>query len=545
MKKLLSLIKATMTDEMQLFKIKKSNKKNNILIPVFLYCLIMFYVLMTANGLLDELIPIHQEKAALTIFILLTFLLITIEGIYKSGSLLFNCKDDNLLLSIPIKKSTVLFIRVLKFYVFELLFSIAILAPSMAMYAYRVNVGFLYYLISIITILLSPIIPIVISCLIGGFISAISTRFKHKNIVQIIFSMLALLICMYISFTASNNTENFVDKLLLINNITIKYYYTAFSYIDLLNNFNIINLILFLIIHLGIFAIFLISMSKFYYIINSKIKERYSNNYVKHIKTNQIKTNSVLMSLIKKELKTFINTPVLVVNAIFGLVLFIIAIIFICLKYNSIVTSLINSDNGFDTSTLSMYIPVSLYVLICFSSLTSTITSSLISLEGKKINILKSIPVKPSIIIISKVLSTLIIMIPIILIGDIIMFIRFNFNIFEILLCLIASVILPLVTESLGIIINLKYPKMDASNDAEVVKQSISSSVAVIIGMVLCLITSGFIVALILLFNTLNFGPIGIDLAILLSLLIYIIICGLLLLYIKKKGTIKFNNINV
>ena len=34
------------------------------------------------------------------------------EGIYKTSSLLFNCKDDNLLFSLPIKRSEVLLDRI-------------------------------------------------------------------------------------------------------------------------------------------------------------------------------------------------------------------------------------------------------------------------------------------------------------------------------------------------------------------------------------------------------------------------------------------------
>ena len=49
-----------------------------------------------------------------------------------------------------------------------------------------------------------------------------------------------------------------------------------------------------------------------------------------------------------------------------------------------------------------------------------SITSSMISLEGKTFSILKSLPVKPYTIIKSKILTAVLIMIPCILIGDII-----------------------------------------------------------------------------------------------------------------------------
>ena len=168
----------------------------------------------------------------------------------------------------------------------------------------------------------------------------------------------------------------------------------------------------------------------------------------------------------------------------------------------------------------------------------SSITSSMISLEGKTFNILKSLPIKPSKIILSKVYTAVLIMIPIILIGDLIVFIKFQFNILEILMILIASVILPLVAEMMGIIVNLKYPKMNASNDTEVVKQSTSSMIAVLGGMILTGITIFLIVTCIK-------QNISTDLTMFIILAIYIIIYIALMFYLKYRSAKQFNSINV
>ena len=113
----------------------------------------------------------------------------------------------------------------------------------------------------------------------------------------------------------------------------------------------------------------------------------------------------------------------------------------------------------------------------------------MISLEGKSFNILKSLPLKPYKIVKSKVLTAILIMLPCILVGDMIIFIRFNFDLLSIFLILLASILFPLTAETMGIIINLKYPRMDAKNDTEVVKQSISSSISVFAGMAIIGIT--------------------------------------------------------
>ena len=168
----------------------------------------------------------------------------------------------------------------------------------------------------------------------------------------------------------------------------------------------------------------------------------------------------------------------------------------------------------------------------------SSITSSMISLEGRSFNILKSLPVKPILIIMAKVLTAVLIMVPFIILGDLLMFIKFDFSIWQIILLIASSVIWPMVAEMLGIIVNLKYPKMDAKNDTEVVKQSMSSMVAVFIGMG----ATGLMFYL--LYIAMKNG-IGVTEIILMGTIFGVIVLAGLFVYLKYKGTKEFNAINV
>ena len=135
MKKLYSLIKACMTSDMSLFKIKtKKNKKSNIFFPFFIALYLMFMIWGSANSLFEKLEPLKLEYVLLSLFIFSISIMTFIEGIYKAGPLIFNCRDDDLLLSLPIKKSTILFVRIFKFYIFELLFNSMFLLPIMIAY---------------------------------------------------------------------------------------------------------------------------------------------------------------------------------------------------------------------------------------------------------------------------------------------------------------------------------------------------------------------------------------------------------------------------
>ena len=202
MKKIFSLVKASMSEGMNLFRIssKKKSTATKIILPIFITIALMGAMFGYSEMIMEQLIAFNMEFVLLTLFIMLTSILTIIEGIYKSGNLLFNCKDDNLLLSLPIRKSTVLFIRVFKFYVFELMYNSLFILPAMIVYARYTNPGITYYVVSFVGLILFPIFPILISCIFGTIISFISSKFKGKNFVQTIITVIFLLGVMYCSY---------------------------------------------------------------------------------------------------------------------------------------------------------------------------------------------------------------------------------------------------------------------------------------------------------------------------------------------------------
>ena len=176
--------------------------------------------------------------------------------------------------------------------------------------------------------------------------------------------------------------------------------------------------------------------------------------------------------------------------------------------------------------------PKIFYGVIVFTACMTCITSSMISLEGKSFNITKSLPVGPEKILLAKILTSNIITIPAILICDVIFFIVFKVAIIDIVLILLASIIMPTFTAILGILINLKYPKMDATSDTEVVKQSMSSMISVFIGMFIGMLSIAAVI-------------IGGNLFIILELLVFSIVVLILWNVLKKYGERRVKEINV
>ena len=538
MKKVYSLIRATMTSDMNLFKIHSKNKKNSLMFILIISFLFMFAIWTYANLLFEKFAPLNLQSVVLSIFVFITSFMTIIQGIYKSGSLLFNCKDDQLLLSLPLKKSTVLFVRLFKFYVFELLFDLLFIIPlSIAYIRWVDNFNGSFFLITIFMLFMLPVIPIVISCTIGAIITFISSKFKYKNIIQTIVSMFFLLFVLFSSYNADSIIGYIVKHATSINDMISKIYYPAGVYSILVCDFDIRIFLNFSFINIILFGGTIFILSKVYFKINSNLKSisihksNRSGNY-------KVKSNSVVFSLIRKELNTFFNTPVFIINAGFGLLLFIVLSIVIIAKFDSVIPLIIN-ENGLNISRnlILSNKSVLILLLIMATSFMTSITNSVISLEGKNINILKSLPISTKTILLSKIYSCLILTTPIFLIGDLLLFIMLKIDIIEMILLIILSIIIPLVSHFIGLIVNLKYPKLDADNSTEVVKQSTSSFISVMIGMMLVVLNVFIIVSVV--------GKIDSLIILVIALIVYSFIDTLLYLYLTKKSIYDFDKLTI
>lgn len=544
MKKLLSLLKATMSQDMSLFRIKARNESRarKIVLPIVLALLVMFSVGSYVAILAEELAPSHLTYIVLTIFIMVTSLLTIIEGVYKSQGILFEARDNELLFSLPITQSKIFFIRIFKLITFQFLYNSLFMLPAIIVYAIYEKTNVSFYLISTVMLVLLPIIPTILGCIFGYIIKGLSAKFKARNIMQVLFTSLILLGIFYVSFNMQGMVANIVQNANSIQEIITKIYYPAGLYINLIQNFNILDLVTLLAINIVPAFVFVYVASIFYFKINSKLGEKGNGNKKVGVAKTTEKTYRVrtqLSGLIHKEMKRFFSSPVFMVNAGFGMVLMIAVTFALSINFDGMINSMMQgmeTEIPIPIGEIKNMMPKVFYGFVVFISCMTSITSSMISLEGKSFNITKSLPVETEKILLSKLLTSNILSIPIFLICDVIFFIAFKVAIIDIVFILLASIVMPTLTALIGILMNLKYPKMNATSDTEVVKQSMSSMLSVFMGMFVAILS----IAIMIMGNNYNT-----NLFVALELLTFSIITFMLWRILKKYGAKRFKEINV
>lgn len=499
MSKLSSLLKATMSGGVQIFNYRAKTRRARLMMPVILATLMGVMMLISAIGMTSELKEVGGETAVLSIYVMVTTVIIVTEGIYKSGDLLFKPRDNDMLLAMPIKKPLIVFARMVKFYVFEMLYCLIFLLPALIAYAMNVEVGASYFLVAITMILLIPVIPIAVSCVIGFITSAISSRFKHKAVLEVLLSFAFLVICAVMILNVNTASDFDGRSAVAIGNRITEFYYPAAALVRLATNFEIEQYLLFVAINLGVVVVVVFLISRFYFRIVTRLNviRKNGNADARY----SFRKRSQTLAMVRKELTRYFKTPVWLTNTAIGLVIFVVAVGAVCFKFDDLVSSLTGSVEEFPLTVdeIRAFIPSITVAMVAFTSLLTFITAPMISLEGKAFNMLKSLPINGVKIIMAKVLSAMILIVPVTVIGSLLMFVKFQFGIIDLVLILLAVFFMPLVTELVGIMVDLKYARFDADNDAVIVRQSASVMVSTFTGLGMVLVTVSMIFGMVFL----------------------------------------------
>ena len=532
--RLLSLLKAVLSQDMDMFKYsagKNASKFKKIILKIFLFIIVSVSIGYYAYVIAEILAPLHLTDIMLSMFIAVVTILTFVEGIYKSQGILFEARDNDMLFSLPIKKSTILFVRIFKLILFEYVYNLMFILPAFAVYIYFEKPGIGFYLISLLMTLLIPIIPTVISCFIGYIVKMVSSKFKAKKIIQTVLSSIVFMGIFFVSFNLNSFMENIASNATNLNEMLTKIYYPIGAYISLINRFDILIFIKLLAINIIPFVVFIMLGQKYYFNIISNFKS--SNVSIKNNKKETIKIRKPIVSLAMKEIKRYLSSTVYMFNSSFGLVLALVLTIILCLKGKEMLVSLLSSYGMTNAISVEMLF----YGLILFTGAFTSITSSSISLEGKTINITKTLPISYKTILNSKILYCFIIELPFFLISELIFVFKFGMSLIYFIQIIALTFILIFISAVIGLLVNLKYPKLNASNDTEVVKQSMSSTISVFIGFGIFLL------------SIIAFGYLGqyIDFTVLITLHIILlaIITGALYTVLMKMGPKEYQKLNI
>jgi ABC-2 type transport system permease protein len=244
---------------------------------------------------------------------------------------------------------------------------------------------------------------------------------------------------------------------------------------------------LFIVISIGWYLLFLVALSTKYKSINTAIMTHSSkSNY----KMRELKTSSATTSLYKKELKRFFSSNVYVLNIGMGAIMaFAMTIAIFVLKPEKL-------EEMLQVSNLeNILIKIIAFVFSAVIAMSCT-TSVALSLEGKNLWILKSLPLKTMTIMNSKILVNLTITIPIDLIFGVLMNLKFQTDIVTRIMLFVTPIVYSVFVAVWGMFINIKFPNFEWESETAVIKQGMASMIGMLGGAAFGVVPIGIILIL-------------------------------------------------
>ena len=446
-------------------EIKKASKlKICLFILLYLFVAVVFLGLSVSVSVLlsTSLLP-GADWLYYLIFMALTLMLVFVLSIFETKAELFECKDNDLLLSMPIKPRDIVAARIFVVLIYNYIISAIILLPAIVCYAIATGavkgtVG------GILIFLFVPLLATALSTGVGYLVAELSRRMKNKNIITIILSFTFVLLYFWFYSAAIENIEAVLANLMGISGELAKNYKILYY----IGNSEILSPIPTLIMVLVCF----ISAAVAYYIISARYIKivtdvRGAKKAVYREKT--LKTKSILYALTLKDIRHFFSSPIYVLNGGMGLLMCLILSVFALIKGDFITLLTV------DLSLPSELVTNCAIVLLMLALSTTIISACSLSVEGKNLWIIKTMPIDARTVLFAKALTQFVIAFPITLIASVLLIIATSPSPALWIVYIIAVQLASLLFSLFGILINVAFPKFDYENEAQAIKQSLAT----------------------------------------------------------------------
>ena len=443
---------------------------------ILLIVMLIFYIAMMSTGLcilkMTEIIPTYLYMISSIIILFFSF--------FKAGSMIFQMKYFDMTISLPVSQTAIVISRFLSMYATNLLFCLMVMVPGSIVYLMHASMTLNFLGTMIFGTLILPMLPMTLSTALGALFTGIGSQMKHKNlaiaVLTIVFAAIILAGSMIFGSTVEELTPEMLQNLVeIINEQVGRIYPPALWFGTSATTGHVLPFIGLLILSLLAFALTVSIVSHhFLNICHALNTSSAKNNYTME----SLQTSSILKSLCIRELKRYAASSVYLSNTIIGYILMLI--LPFALLFTDI--TVIESSLGFP-GIVSLALPFLLGMVAAMAPM----TSCSISMEGKHWWLMQTLPVSNKIIVKSKILTNLIVAAPFYLIAIILSIIAIRPSIMNILWLILIPAVYILFSSITGLAVNMRFPVLNWSNEAQVVKQSAAVLVTMLIDAVVSL----------------------------------------------------------
>lgn len=452
-----------------------------------LFGFLMLFLSVAFFGLSTTLAPLletEMEWLYFAIMGLMSIALGTFGSVFNTYTVLYQAKDNDMLLSMPIPPSVILTARIVELFSMAFLYSVVVWFPAVLYYWIFCSPTILAVIFDLLLAVVIAFFVSVLTCALGWLVALLSSKLKNKSIFTVILSLIFFAIYYVICFRLQSILEAIIASSGQIGNKVKAWAYIIYE-MGRGAQGQVVPMIVFTLVTAALCALC------FYILSKSFVKILTTNRGTKKAvyKEKETKALDVKTTLFRRELRRYTSSSTYMLNCTLGS-LFLIAIAVIgFIKADAIHELLLLAPE--ELPGIVPFIPLGVIACIGLIVAINTISTPSISLEGKSIWILQSLPVKGFQVLSAKLnLHLLMNAVPSLITAlclSIVLKLDFTLTVYDMLYLWMFI----WLTGAIGLIIGLKRPNFTWTNEAMPIKQNINVMFSWVIAWVLLIVTCG------------------------------------------------------
>ncbi len=316
-------------------------------------------------------------------------------SVFNTFTALYKAKDNEFLLSLPIPPSKILFVRLVSVYALSLLYESVIFIPSIIAYYIFGNPTISGAITSFLMLFVLAFLISVLTCVLGWLVALISSKLKNKSFITVLIALVFFGVYYYICGTGFDLVESLINNAVTVGSSIKGSAYPLYVFgvgtAGGMLEFLIVTLIIGALVAITYFV-----MSKTFIKIVTKTEVTAKTVY----KSTLVKQESVQKTLVKKELKRFFSNASYMLNCGLGVVFTFLLSIASLIFMNEI--RLIIPELALELPVILQILPMLLAGVCAFLCSMNIVSAPSISLEGKNIWVLQTLPIDAKLVLKAK-----------------------------------------------------------------------------------------------------------------------------------------------
>ncbi|MDL2295669.1 hypothetical protein LJC18_02550 [Lachnospiraceae bacterium OttesenSCG-928-E19] len=426
----------------------------------------LFAALLALYGYLTAYSMIEGDYAALLPGFGVTFmsLLVLMLNLFNVSGVMFAYGDYDMLMSFPIKTSTVILSKFLSLYLPSVFCSLSYMIPIGMKYCNYKGQSPASYIYWIVGGILVPLVPVTLAVVLGAIIIWITSKSIHKNILNSVLSLvIGWMFIPIFNLSGTKGTHNVQNGAV---GLLESFYSPAILFNKAMEANSILLFLLFVFLSVAWCVFFLKILGVYYKRLNTGI-----TTFGRHgdYEVSEIKAKNPIKALVKKEVQRFLNCPPYTMNTLLWLIIALAGSIAFCVIGETKIMALSKIPEF--GRIIGQVTPL---VLATILGLCNT-TSMSLSLEGKNLWILESLPLSSKTIFTSKILFNLILQIPVGFICSLLLAFSIKMDLFTMIMLFVMPMVYSFTNTVVGMYFNIKYPHFQWVSEMEVIRGSLSN----------------------------------------------------------------------